>query len=64
MDHDLERKRHFLINAAYYTLIIAILYVSFRYVIYAVTPFVIAAVITLAETPFTSSFLNCLSTGE
>ena len=47
MDHDLERKRHFLINAAYYTLIIAILYVSFRYVIYAVTPFVIAAVITL-----------------
>lgn len=47
METELERKQKFLINATYYTLIIAILYVFFRYVIYAVTPFVIAALITL-----------------
>ncbi|NLV70535.1 MAG: hypothetical protein GXY56_06610, partial [Clostridiales bacterium] len=46
MDQDLERKRRFLINAAYYALILIGIYVAFRYVIYAVTPFIIAALIT------------------
>ena len=46
MDQEQERKRKFLINAAYYSLILAIIYISFRYVIYFVTPFVIAALIT------------------
>lgn len=47
MEKDLERKRRFLINAAYYLFIIATIYVVFRYVIYAVTPFLVAALITL-----------------
>ena len=47
MEQDLERKRQFLTNAAYYLFIVATIYVVFRYIIYAVTPFVIAALITL-----------------
>lgn len=47
MEKDLERKRQFLTNAAYYLFIVATIYVTFRYIIYSVTPFVIAALITL-----------------
>jgi len=47
MEYDLERKQRFLINAAYYALILAIIYIVFRYAIYFVTPFIVAGIITL-----------------
>ncbi len=47
MDNDLDRRRRFLINAAYFSLIVAIYYVTFKYVIHAVMPFVLAALVTL-----------------
>ena len=48
MEHDLDRKKQFLVNAAYYSLIMVIIYVVFRYVIYFATPFIVAGIITLA----------------
>lgn len=47
IEKDLDRKRQFLVNAAYYLFIVTTIYIVFRYVIYAVTPFVVAALITL-----------------
>ncbi len=47
MTADLERKRKFLINTAYYAVLAGIFFLIFRYVIYAVTPFLIAALVTL-----------------
>ncbi len=51
MTQDLDRKKRFLINFAYYALGAAIYFVLFRYVIYMAMPFVIALLVALCLRP-------------
>ena len=47
MDGDLEHRKSFIINTAYFAIIAAIYFVCCRYVIYKVMPFLIAAIVML-----------------
>jgi len=44
----ISRRKRFLINFAYFAVCVAIYYVTFKYVIYAALPFVVAIIVTLS----------------
>ncbi len=47
MDEETQKRKRFLIDVAYYVVILALYFIFFRYVLYQIMPFVIALAVTL-----------------